>query len=157
MDNSVRAKHSASELLLRTDFLLHSQDSDSLLLTSEPDGSLCIPIPVCAFTDSNTQLLHFHTPLFPPCTCFELCLTRSPCQCCTSVKLVVSFSHPQRRGPVRTVLSFQSSCPSYLSQQSHGAGKHGLALLDGQRDTAAASGGSIAGTKLESKAPGCQA
>lgn len=78
MDNSVRAKHSASELLLRTDFLLHSQDSDSLLLTSEPDGLLCIPIPVCAFTDSNTQLLHFHTPVLPPCTCFEPCLTRPP-------------------------------------------------------------------------------
>lgn len=78
MDNSVRAKHSASELLLRTDFLLHSQHSDSLLLTLEPDGLLCIPIPVCAFTESNTQLLRFYASLLPPCTCFEPCLTRPP-------------------------------------------------------------------------------
>lgn len=50
---------------------------------------------------------------------------------------------------MRTVLSFQSSCPNYLSQQSCGVGKRGLALLDGQRDVAVASGKPIAEKKLE--------
>lgn len=78
MDKYVRAKPCASELFLRTDFILHSQDSGSLLLPSEPDELLCIAILVCIFMDSNTQPLHFHAPILSPCTCFEPHLTRPP-------------------------------------------------------------------------------